>query len=173
MATAAFGSKIELAKKRVTAFADNLAIKYIPYSVRAVCAEFPSFFDKTKYVYFTTTRTYKDGYSGYENYIGAKISFNVPKGSEYIKVITPTEYNELKKLDMSVKAIENAQAEFKQRVQSALIALKTENKVKESLPEALPYIEFPEEVQLPAPIFDTLRNIIKNIKNDGNEQQEK
>lgn len=168
MAKAAFGSKNELAKKRVSVFVEGLAIKYIPYSIRAVVAEFPSYFEKRKHVSVTTT-TYANGHEGHEYCIGSDISFYIPKGSEYLGNVSPTEYRELKKLYMNWKNIEKAQYEFERQVLDALIALKTENKVRESLPEALPYIDFPEEVQLPAPIFGTLRNILKNIKTDDNE----
>ncbi len=165
MATAAFGSKIELAKKRLSEAVEDLVRKYIPNVVRVVCSEFPSYFEKTKGASITAPKVYGNGYEAHEDYISAGISFYIPSGSRYIKV-SKIEYNEVKKLHMSVRAIEKAQEEFKQSVLSALTALKTENKVKESLPEALPYIEFPEEVQLPAPIYGTLRNIIKNIKTD-------
>lgn len=163
MAAAAFNSKIELASKRVSEFVEGLARKYIPNAVRLVCAEFPSYFDKDKQIFITTPREYRDGYMGHEEYIGAVISFYLPYGSRYINV-SATEYKELKKLHMGVKAIEKEQEDFDRQVYDALCALKTENKVKESLPEALPFIEFPEEVHLPAPVFGTLRNIIKNIK---------
>lgn len=166
MAKAAFGSKIELAKKRVSVFVEGLACKYIPYSVRAVVAEFPSYFEKVKVVSITTSRTYSDGYVGHEDYISSQISFDIPSGSRYIAHVSQSEYKELKKLYMRVKVAEQELDNFKQQVLDALIALKTENKVRESLPEALPYIDFPEEVQLPAPIFGTLRNILKNIKTE-------
>lgn len=167
MASAAFNSQIELARNRVSVFVDDLVCKYVPNAVRAVCAEFPSYFEKGKYASVTTTRTYADGYVGHEDYIGSPISFSLPKGSQHINV-SPTEYKEVKKLYMRGKVIEKEKKNFKQQVLDALIALKTENKVRESLPEALPFIEFPEVVQLPAPVFGTLRNIIKNIKTDGN-----
>lgn len=163
MATAAFDSKIELAIKQVSEAVEVLVRKYIPNVVRVVCADFPSYFEKGKSASITTPREYSDGYVGHEDYIGADISFNLPKGSQYINV-SAVEYKELKELHMRVKALEKQKREFKQQVFDALCALRTENKVKESLPEALPYLEFPEEVHLPAPIFGTLRNIIKNIK---------
>lgn len=160
MAKAAFDSKIELANNKKSECVEDLVRKYIPNVVRAVCAEFPSYFDKDKYAYITTHREYSDGYVGHEDNIGADISFFLPRGSMYINV-SNIEYKELKKLHMRVKALEKQQREFKQQVVDALCALRTENKVKESLPEALPYIEFPEEVQLPAPMFGTLRQIIR------------
>ena len=170
MAIAAFDSRIHLANNQKSQFIENLVRKYIPNVVRGVCEEFPSYFDKGKWASITTPRTYSDGYVGHEDYIGAPISFYLPLGSQYINVAS-LEYKELKKLHMSVKALEEQQMNFKQQVFDALCALKTENKIKESLPEALPYLEFPEEVHLPAPIFGTLRQIIKNIKPE--EKQEK
>lgn len=167
MASAAFNVQIEMARNRLSVFVSKLATKYTPNAVRAVVAEYPSYFEKCKYASITTTRTYADGYVGHEDYIGSPISFYLPKGSEHVNVI-PSEYKEVKKLYMRGKVIEKEKKNFKQQVLDALIALKTENKVKESLPEALPFIEFPEEVQLPAPIYGTLRNIIKNIKTDDN-----
>ena len=170
MATAAFNSKIELAKKNVSELVDGFAQCYIPSVVRSVCAEFPSYFEKDNYVHITAPRTYGDGHVGHEDYIYTKISFNLPRGSLYINV-SAEEYKVLKKLHMRVKALEKEQKDFKQQVFDALSALKNEKNVKESLPEALPFLEFPEEVHLPAPIFGTLRNIIKNIKIDDNEEK--
>ena len=171
MANAAFGDKIGLAKQRVTVVVEGLVCKYIPYSIRAIVAEFPSYFEKRKYVTITTTLMHSDESEGHEYSIGSQISFWVPKGSEYIGNVSAEEYRELKKLYMDLKNIEKAQREFEQQVLDALCALRTEKKVKESLPEALPYIEFPEDVQLPAPVFGTLRQIIKNIKTDDNEEK--
>lgn len=166
MANAAFNSKIQLAENRVSVVVEDLVIKYIPNAVRAVCAEFPSYFEKVKYASITTPRTYSDGFVGHEDYVGANISFYLPEGSRYINV-SAEEYKEVRKLRMRVRALEKEQKDFKQQIIDALCALKTENKVKESLPEALPFLEFPEEVQLPAPIYGTLRQIIKNIKTEA------
>lgn len=163
MANAAFDSKIELAQKKLSEVADVLVRKYIPNVVRAVVAEFPSFFERIEYTSITAPRTYADGYVGREDYITSNISFYLPKGSRYISV-SDTEYKELKKMYMSYRAQVKEKENFKAQVFDALSALKTENKVKESLPEALPFLEFPEEVYLPAPVFGTLRQIIKKIK---------
>lgn len=171
MSRAAFNSKIELARNRVRVVVEDLVRRYIPNVVLTVVEEFPSYFEKDKFASITTPREYAEGYVGHEDYIGSAISYNLPCGSKYINV-SATEYKGLKKLQMRVKALEKEQKDFKQQVYDALCALKTENKVKESLPEALPYIEFPEEVHLPAPIFGTLRQIIKNIKTDDEDGKE-
>lgn len=172
MATAAFGSQINLAKKRVYVVVEGLVRQYVPYSVRAVVAEFPSYFEKGKHAYVTTSRTRADGYVGHEEYIFGEISFYIPSASKYILVCS-TEYNELKKLNMRVKTLEQEKDDFQQQVYDALIALKTENKVRESFPEALPFIDFPEEVHLPAPVFETLRQIYFNNIDRQPEHEEK
>jgi hypothetical protein len=169
MAAAAFNCQIELARKQVSVAVDLLVRKYIPKIVRSVCADFPSYFEKDKHAYISTPRTFADGYVGHEDYICGELSFYIPHGSRYINVSTE-EYKDLKKLHRRVKALENEQENFKQQIFDALSALRTENKVKESLPEALPFIEFPDEVHLPAPVFGTLRNIIKNIKTDAKQE---
>lgn len=170
MANAAFNSKIELAQKRLSEVAETLVIKYIPNVVRVVVAEFPSYFERVKYISITAPRVYADGYEGHEDYICAEISFYIPKGSRYINV-SDTEYKELKKLYMRYRVQVKEQHDLKAQIFDALCALKTENKVKENLPEALPFLEFPDEVHLPAPIFGTLRQIIKNIKTNDNGEE--
>lgn len=166
MAAAAFDSKIKLERKRLSEAVEDLVRKYIPQAVRLVCAEFPTYFEKSKFASITTARTCSNGFVGHEEYIGAELSFYLPYyGSRYINVRTE-EYKEVKKLHMRVRALEEEKKDFMQQVFDVLCALRTENKVKESLPEALPFLEFPEEVQLPAPIFGTLRQIIKNIKTE-------
>ena len=52
---------------------------------------------------------------------------------------------------------------FKNEIHAALLQLNTEKKVRDNLPEALKYIEFPPEKQLPSCQFDDLNKAISKI----------
>lgn len=71
------------------------------------------------------------------------------------RVVAATDaYNELRK----------EADKFQEQIENALLSLKTEKKITEQLPEALPYIKFPDDKSnLPAPIFSDIRTMLQGI----------
>lgn len=158
MADKAFSDKISEANKAVNKVIERLVRKYVPQEVIDVCKKYPDFFSFVTYV---SVSAYKD--NGYrENWISGKISFGIPYAAQNI-TITPTEYEKVKHLFSLKKSVESSKEQFQNEIHAALLQLNTEKKVKENLPEALKYIEFQPEKQLPACQFDDLNKEISKI----------
>ena len=164
MCEKAFRKQIDEATAKLDAAAENLARKYIPAPVLACVKEYPDNFEKVTRVSITTL-VEKNGYVTSDNYITGKLSFPIPNGSRNI-VVERTEYEALRKLNEKVVSLVFKRSDFKSQVYDALIALGTEKKVQDELPEALNYLSFPETKKLPAPIFTGLREVIANIKDE-------
>lgn len=158
MADKAFSDKIVDANKAINEAIEKLVRKYVPQEVIDICKKYPDFFSLVTSV---SVSAYKD--NGYiENWIIGKISFRIPHAAHSL-TITPTEYEEVKHLVSLKKRVESSKEQFQNEIHAALLQLNTEKKVKENLPEALKYIEFPPEKQLPACQFDDLNKALSKI----------
>lgn len=168
MKKAIYGAKIEEARAVLNKHGEELVKKYIPAPVIACVNEYSDYFGSNHGASISTKVTKPSGNITYEKYIAIKTSFNIPNHSAYINVQLD-EYEGLRALLDNVNAVVNEANTFEHKMFDALIALKTYKRIKEELPEALEYIDFPEEFDdacVPMPIFDDLRNIIKGIKKE-------
>lgn len=168
MKKAVYGAKIEEARAVLNKHGEELVKKYVPAPVIACVNEYSDYFGSNHGASIATKVTKPSGNITYEKYIAIKLSFNIPNHSAYINVQLD-EYKELKALLDNVNAVVNEANTFEQNMFNALIALKTYKRIKEELPEALEYIDFPDECEMkavPMPIFNDLRNIIKGIKKE-------
>ena len=158
MANKAFETKIADAKKAIDEAIEKLVRKYVPQEVIDICKKYPDFFSMTTYA---SVSAYKD--KGYrENWISGTISFTIPCSAQSITV-TPDEYVHVKELLGIKKSVAINKENFQNEIYAALLQLNTEKKVRDNLPEALKYIEFPKEKQLPACKFDDLNKAISKI----------
>lgn len=165
MAEQAYSQKIEEAYQRVYTTAENLVRKYVPEPVITCVNKYDKFFSYwTKWASISTI-IQKNGYTTSATSVKGKLTFKIPSGSSCIKV-DGKEYDALLKLDCRRKVLESQRDEFKEKVRSALIALRTEKAVEMELPEAMKYLEFPEVKSVPAPIYKNLRNTIKTLTQD-------
>ena len=161
MADKAFAEKLSEASKAVNEAIERLVLKYVPQEVIDVCNKYPQFFSMTTYV---SVSAYKDteNCACRENWISGTISFTIPYSAQSLTV-TSDEYVYVKKLLGIKKSVVINKENFQNEIHAALLQLNTEKKVKENLPEALKYIEFPKEKQLPACQFDDLNKVISKI----------
>lgn len=158
MADKAFSDKIAEANKALNEAIERLVLKYVPQEVIDICKKYPDFFS---FVTSVSVSAYKD--NGYrENWISGKLSFGVPYAAQLLTINT-TEYEKVKHIVSLKKSVESSKEQFQNEIHAALLQLNTEKKVKENLPEALKYIEFPPEKQLPACQFDDLNKAISKI----------
>lgn len=158
MADKAFAEKLSEASKSIDESIEKLVRKYVPQEVIDICKKYPQFFSMTTYA---SVSAYKD--KGYrENWISGTISFTIPYAAHFL-TINPTEFEKVKHLVSLKKSVESSKEQFQNEIHAALLQLNTEKKVKENLPEALKYIEFPPEKQLPACQFDDLNKAISKI----------
>lgn len=157
----AYGKKIENAASKINDMVENLVRKYVPSPVIACANEYPTYMHC---VDGATITTYIDSDGGIRSasQIRGELSFKIPYRSNYITV-TNVEYAELRKLDDERRRLVKVRDDFEKKVYDALVALRTENAVKKELPEALDYLEFPEEKAVPMEIYNDLRFIIGKI----------
>lgn len=63
---------------------------------------------------------------------------------------------------MQQRNLSNRKQKYKEDVTAALWALRTKQKIEESFPEALPYLDFDDgKTNLPVPKYEELRNLLK------------
>lgn len=158
MADKAFAEKLSEASNNIDEAIEKLVRKYVPQEVIDICKKYPDFFS---FVTSVSVSAYKDNCYR-ENWISGKISFGIPYAAQSL-TIAPTEYEKVKHLVSLKKSVESSKDKFQTEIHAALLQLNTEKKVKENLPEALKYIEFPTEKQLPACQFDDLNKAISKI----------
>lgn len=164
MADKAFAENLDASTNAINKEIENLARKYVPQEVIDICKKYSEFFSSTTNV---SVSAYKDTVSGSyrENWITGKICFGVPYEVQSITV-TPEEYAKVKELVSLKKRVKDSKDKFQNEVYLALLQLNTEKNVKDNLPEALKYIEFPPEKQVPACKFDDLNKAISRIRKD-------
>lgn len=161
MADKAFADKIAEANKAVNEAIERLVRKYVPQEVIDVCKKYPQFFSMTTYV---SVSAYKDTENGAcrENWIYGITSFTIPYAAQSLTV-TPDEYAYVKELSGRKKSVVSNKENFQNEIHAALLQLNTEKKVRDNLPEALKYIEFTKEKQLPACQFDALNKVLSKL----------
>lgn len=161
MADKAFAEKIAEASKAVNEAIERLVRKYVPQEAIDVCKKYPQFFNITTYV---AVSAYKDTENGTfrENWISGTISFTIPYAAQSLTV-TPDEYAHVNELLGRKKSVVRNKENFQNEIHAALLQLNTEKKVRDNLPEALKYIEFPKEKQLPACQFDDLNKALSKL----------
>ena len=161
MADKAFADNIAEANKAVNEAIESLVRKYVPQEAIDVCKKYPQFFSVTTYVSVsaykdTENRTYR------ENWISGILSFTIPYAAQSLTV-APDEYDYVKELLGIKKSVAINKENFQNEIYAALLQLNTEKKVLDNLPEALKYIEFPKEKQLPACQFDDLNKALSKL----------
>ena len=161
MADKAFAEKIDEANKAVNEAIERLVLKYIPQEVIVICKKYPQFFSMTTYVFVSA---YKDTDNGsyIENWISGTISLKIPNSAQSLTV-APDEYAHVNELFRKKESVISNKENFQNEIHAALLQLNTEKKVRDNLPEALKYIEFPKEKQLPACQFDDLNKALSKL----------
>lgn len=172
MYDAVYGEQLKAARSKLNKALEEFVKRYFPAPVLACVKEYEKFYKVTKsielYVY---SKKNKDGnFEGSYEIIRGLISFIVPMQQTNWNCFCSIEA--LEKDCKNIVAAHNADKEldrkaltFRNSVEDTLIALRTEKKVAENLPEALPYIKFPDDKSnLPAPVFSEIRNLLQGIE---------
>lgn len=83
-------------------------------------------------------------------------------GERKVFFIDNKTYEELKSFVDKRRNLSNRKQKYKEDVTAALWALRTKQKIEESFPEALPYLDFDDgKTNLPVPKYEELRNLLK------------
>lgn len=167
MAAAKFNQTLEDLHKELADYAEKLIENYLPGPVRAVVLEYPSFFETTNYVFFSAINP-NNQYGLKMNWISVEQSIQIAKSCKYI-VISYEDYQQIKMIAHRNNRVQDLKEQFYNDCFKALIAIKQEKSLKEQFPAALPYVEFPEVVQLPAVKYDALNKAVEDINKEKHE----
>lgn len=156
----AFGKMIEKAECELYAVVEQLVRKYLPIPVISCVNEYSLYFKWCTCADITQVRQDDNG-TIRKRYIRGFLSFKVPVNT--VISVEEDEYNAVDMLYRKVKDLERKRDDFGNEIKVALLSLKTEKAINESLPEAIKYIDFPETVSLPSPIYSNLRAMLSRI----------
>ncbi len=154
LAKIAYDEKIDKATKARKDFGDFLINKYVPKPVLDCAKEYDNCFDH--YDAFFATANIKD--SGWGN--RKEIPTNLVNPVRRYITIEKSEFSHAGDLVAKEVELVRLKNEYITNVSDALVTLKTEARIKESFPEALPYLNF-AETNLPAANYSKLRQLLK------------
>ena len=155
-----YGEKLEEAQKSLNLAVESLVCKYIPKPVIACVNEYYNYIPYSTCADVTSIR--EDDYSTFRRkYIRGFLPFKVPLCTVLDADIA--EYETVAVLKKNLDDLVIEQNKFGEEIENALYSLRTEKSIRESLPEALPYIDFPEKKSLPSPIYNDLRALLIGI----------
>lgn len=155
-----FGKMIEEAQYNLYSLIEQLVRKYLPKPVISCVNEYSLYFPCCTCADVTQVEQ-KDNGIYRKRYIRGFLSFKVPTNT-FVEV-DADEYKAIEGLYRKLKDLEKRRDDFGNEIQSALLSLKTEKAINESLPEAIKYIDFPEIKSLPSPIYSNLRAMLSGI----------
>ena len=138
---------------KVASFGDSLVKKYYPAPLMARFKEYGKYFNSTRII-----GIHNSGEEFYRN-MYVDTSEEIPCQTFYPNV-EENEWKTASKLINDFNNLRKSKSEYVEKVTQALFTLKTYNKIKESFPEALPFINFTEET-LPAANYTALRDLLK------------
>lgn len=159
MAAKVYSEKIKEAREELRKEGEKLIKKYIPSPVLSVVNEYIDFFSTARHVNFYDDTMGK--YSAASITVG--INFDISYGSSYI-CISKDDMRNISKFYVRVEDLQNKARDFENEIYKALKSLGTSKKVEENLPEALEYLNIPEEKALPMPIYQNIRNLLQQAK---------
>lgn len=168
IASKIYNDKLEELDNQINLIAELIAKKYIPDEVLRCCEKYPSFIGTNGRIYISTEIEEESGYTCISMWIKGGLSFQKPKDCDYLKV-SNEDYNAIRRVYDERERVKALRDSCVEEVNSSLLALKSENNIKEHFPEALDYIVFPAVKALPAPKFNAIRILLKNSKQSGDD----
>ena len=154
LASIAFDKKVQQAMDKEREFGDYLVKTYIPQPIQGVMKEYRSWFQ-----HMDTSLSCIDAsrQSRRTLYIQTNILIHY-----YLRSV-PLSYEDFKKADQlhqNYLNLNDKRNAYTNEVSNALMQLKSEARIKEHFPEALPYLNFSESTAL-IPQFEHLRSLLK------------
>ena len=158
MAEKLYSCKIEIVREKMQSLGVLYARLYLPSDVIKVVNDHKDYFTIYHALEF---RCYKDDRR--LDVIVVSVPIYLPPCGRSIN-LNIDEYTKLNLLNKELQTLQDERLSFKSKMRTSLYSLKTENKVKECLPEALQFIDFPPVNNLPVPVYTELRDLLKTIK---------
>lgn len=162
MASVVYDDKIKEQHANLAATYESLIRKNVPLAVLDFCKDYPKWIATSNDIY-----TYMNGQYWHET-----ISFTIPLHKRCIGDVIKQE--ELKEVSASVVKLERVIHEkenFEERTKYYLMSLKTRQRIEETFPEAMEYINWPSApIQfLPMAKLEETRYLLKQIKRENNQ----
>lgn len=155
MAQKVYGKKIADAQANLSELLEKLVKEYVPSPVLACVKEYSDYIEGTNSVYINTSN--KSGY------VQGTISFPIPWRARNISV-SAQDFGKANDVYEKYLSVKDERGEFRDKVEGTLLSLCTAKRVAESFPEAMDYLDFPQEKQLPSPALSELRQMIASVK---------
>lgn len=140
LAKIAFDEKIEKARNEYQQMCMKMYEKYIPAPVRQCAIEYKEYYEQAYNLSFVVER--ENGGYNYKSaleYHGVRVS-NI--------VLSDEDWKALDVADTNFRELSNKKQLFVWDVEDALFNLRTQQRVEEQFPEALPYLNFSETTAL-------------------------
>lgn len=154
LAEIAFDKKIKKAKEEMTKFGDELVKKYVPTPILALGQEYASYFpDRSNNIQFTSETAPSYHYS----VIPCTTSNPIYRK---VFVLDNDDYKKGHGLKRRYEDLCSDKRKYKSEVSDALMQLKSEKRITEQFPEALPFLHFCDTTAL-VPQFVELRAMLK------------
>lgn len=150
LAEIAYKEDVEKACKKYKEIIDNIYLSYVPSPIIACAKEYPDFFYASTSAYFSSPKAFQQWFN---------LSISNPLGSIPIN-ISDKDMDRALNAELEYRTIKNEKYSYRSKVGDALYQLKTEAKIKQFFPEALPFINFSESSAL-VPNYDDLRSKLK------------
>ena len=137
-----YDEKIKNADESLKELVNKLYAKYVPAPVRQCAVEYKEYYSMHyDYVSFVTNEC-----DGGRNYKSLRLGFHVPCLNSI--VVTAEDWKNLDKAEKYASDLRVKKCEYVWNVTDALFNLRTEARVKEMFPEALPYLNFADTTAL-------------------------
>lgn len=154
LAEIAFDKKIKKVKEEMTKFGDELVKKYVPAPILALGQEYASYFpDRSNNIQFTSETAPSYHYSGLPCTMSNPIYRKV-------FVLDNDDYKKGHGLKRQYEDLCSDKRKYKNDVSDALMQLKSEKRITEQFPEAIPFLYFCDTTAL-VPQFVELRAMLK------------
>lgn len=154
IAADSFDDRVEKARKKVRAYTDKIVEEYVPQPVLETTKDYEDFFTASNIVGVKCENRYL---------CFSETSYKLPTGHVVLKV-KPDQYDKISSLNKEKRAVCAQRDEFGRTVFNAICDLKTEKRIKEQIPEIIPYLALFQEVTDENPkTSSTFNSIRKNI----------
>lgn len=155
LAAIAFDNKIKKAEEEEKAVGDELIKKYIPAPIMAIGKEYAEMFVNSGRI--ISVKEDSDTHNCFMvdantlNPLGYPKTFLIDKADAKYAANVVKNHNSLKRQKRT----------YINNVTEALWQLRSKKRIEEQFPEALPYLDFDDDKQLPMPQYMELRNMLK------------
>ena len=163
IADVSYNEKIADARKKVQDYADRLVDLSIPHSVLKVVSTYSKYFRTSSIISVKCGERFT---------LSVITSLKIPSGCSIEVCIG--DYDKLKELKDELRAWQIKRDDFFDRIFKALYELRTEKRVREQLPEAIPYLEhFLNCGNINQSTSDDFESLRQNILTPKKNEQEK